>query len=109
MTEQSTQFDATVPAEFAGLRLDQALAQMMKLCNPEDVNVVYKFGRKLGSGAGGVVYHASHTRTGDKVAVKNIDLKNGDKKIHLLMEIQVMRELTHKNLVTFSDIFLNER
>lgn len=28
MTEQSTQFDATVPAEFAGLRLDQALAQM---------------------------------------------------------------------------------
>ena len=36
-------------------------------------------------------------KTGDKVAVKNIDLTNSGKKVHLLMEVQVMRELVHKN------------
>lgn len=48
-------------------------------------------------------------KTGEKTAIKNIDLNSGEKKIHLLMEIQVMRELVHKNLVAFTDIFLSER
>ena len=84
----------------------QALAQMMKLCNPLAIEQVYKFGRKLGSGAGGTVYQGTHNKTGEKVAVKTIDLLTNEKKVHLLMEIQVMRELTHRNLVTFTDIFL---
>ena len=29
--------------------------------------------------------------------------------MHLLMEIEVMRELTHKNLVNFGEIFLSEK
>ena len=79
---------------------------MMRLCNPLEITQVYKFGKKLGSGAGGTVYQGTHNKTGEKVAVKTIDLLTNEKKVHLLMEVQVMRELEHKNLVTFTDMFL---
>ena len=45
----------------------QALAEMMKLCNRAAIEDVYKFGRKLGSGAGGTVYQGVHNKTADKV------------------------------------------
>ena len=88
---------------------DQAMAEMRRLCNADPLEKVYDLGGKLGSGSGGTVYQATHRSTGDRAAVKNIDLTSGEKKVHLLMEVQVMRELRHKNLVAFTDIFLSQR
>ena len=39
-------------------------------------------------------------------AVKTIDISDHKRKDHLLMEIMVMRELTHPNLVNYVDLFL---
>lgn len=85
---------------------EEAFEEMKKLCNPNPLEMVYTKGKKLGSGSGGVVYHGVHNKTRDKVAIKSIDLNSGDKKVHLLMEVQVMRELVHPNLVSFLDIFV---
>ena len=59
----------------------QALAEMLKLCNTEHIESVYKFGKRLGAGAGGTVYLGTHLKTGELSAVKNIDLTSGEKKV----------------------------
>ena len=85
----------------------QALEEMRRLCNSRPIAEVYELGRKLGSGSGGTVVMGTLRGTGDKRAVKTIDLRGGEKKRHLLMEVLVMKELAHKNLVAFTDIFLS--
>ena len=54
---------------------------MLRMCNTETIDSVYKLGKKLGSGAGGTVYLGTHRRGGDMAAIKNIDLNAGDKKV----------------------------
>lgn len=85
----------------------QALEEMKRLCNPRSIGDVYNMGKKLGSGSGGTVFMGTHREKGDKRAVKTIDLRGGEKKRHLLMEVLVMKELTHRNLVAFMDIFVS--
>ena len=90
---------------------EQVMREMGKLTNSNEIQDVYKFGSKLGSGSGGVVYLGCvRDNTSKKVAIKQIDISNDkSKKFHLLMEVQVMRELKHKNLVAFADLFLTSR
>ncbi len=85
----------------------QALEEMKRLCNQKPIYEVYNMGKKLGSGSGGTVVLATDREDGQRRAVKTIDLRSGEKKRHLLMEVLVMKELTHKNLVAFKDIFLS--
>jgi len=87
----------------------QALDEMRRLCNAKPMEEVYSLGAKLGSGSGGTVLKATNKTNGDTRAIKTIDLAGGEKKRHLLMEVLVMRELKHKNLVGFTDIFLTPR
>merc|ERR1712130_532151 len=74
----------------------------------ESIKSVYSFHGELGAGAAGTVYRVKHKIEGGEFAVKSIDLEDHARKDHLLMEVQVMRKLVHKNLVNLKDVFLEK-
>ena len=86
--------------------------QLRQLCSegrPEDK---YEMGKELGAGAGGTVHLAISKETNEKVvinqqvAIKIIDMAKQPKKEMILMEIKVMKDLNHPNLVNFVEAFL---
>jgi len=85
---------------------EEVVTRLSKLCIPGLPWQKYKKEHKLGSGASGEVYLATCLKTGQKVAVKDINLDKQNKKYLILMEIQVMKELNHPNLVNFIEAFL---
>ena len=59
----------------------------------------------LGQGAVGQVTLAHHRTTAERVAVKDIDLKECDDLEDLiLLELQVMKDINHPNLVNFKEV-----
>ena len=66
----------------------------------------YKRDAELGAGAGGTVYLYFHKKNMQKVAIKHIDMTKQPKKDLIVMEIKVMKELQHKNLVNFIEAYL---
>ncbi|XP_023319671.1 serine/threonine-protein kinase PAK 2 isoform X2 [Eurytemora carolleeae] len=87
---------------------DAVLAELQDICQGFLPWETYDKDRLLGSGASGVVHLATHKETGEQVAVKDIDLSKQNKKDLILMEIRVMKELQHPNLVNFKEAFLVE-
>lgn len=62
-------------------------------------------GKRLGSGAFAVVYEGQHRVTGQKVAIKAIDMqavskKNEKSKENLRREINILKKASHPNIVT---------
>jgi len=91
-----------------GLSTAEILALMRELCLPGSPWDTYTYERELGTGAAGIVSLATHKASGEKVAVKDIDLNKQNKKDLILMEIKVMKELHHPNLVNFKEAYLVE-
>ena len=71
-----------------------------------DITDYYSFGRSLGSGAYGDVVEATDVRTDERRAVKMIQKGNNMKtREHLEREIQVMKTISHPNIVQTYQIF----
>merc|ERR1719391_410932 len=87
---------------------EDVLAQLTDICRGVLPWEDYQKGKLLGQGASGVVHLANHKETGEQVAIKDIDLTKQNKKDLILMEIRVMKELQHENLVNFKEAFLVE-
>ncbi|KAF7280358.1 p21 (RAC1) activated kinase 3 [Rhynchophorus ferrugineus] len=83
------------------------MAEIRKICNPGNPLDYYeKTLKDLGSGASGMVFAATNRRTGELVAIKDIDMSKQGKKDLLLSEIKIMKNFQHGNLVNFLDAFV---
>ena len=69
------------------------------LCSPGHPDEKYDRGTELGAGAAGTVFAATDKSSGNCVAVKIIDLQKQPRKEMILMELKVMKDLKHPNLV----------
>jgi len=87
---------------------EKVLSELQDICTNTPPWELYVKDKLLGSGASGVVHLATHKETGERVAIKDIDLAKQNKKDLILMEIRVMKELQHTNLVNFKEAFLVE-
>jgi len=84
------------------------MSELQDACTIASPWLAYTREGELGTGAAGIVSLATHKATGEKVAVKDIDLNKQSKKDLILMEIKVMKELHHPNLVNFKEAYLVE-
>jgi p21-activated kinase 1 len=96
------------PRVTRNLSEEQILSELQDSCSTVSPWEFYEKIGDLGAGAAGVVSLATHKQTGEKVAVKDIDLNKQTKKDLILMEIKVMKELHHPNLVNFKEAYLVE-
>lgn len=86
--------------------IDEFVDRLKTVVNPDDPTKLYKNFVKIGQGASGGVYTATHVGTGQVVAVKQMNLEKQPKKELIINEILVMKESRHKNIVNFQDSFL---
>jgi len=84
----------------------QIMAKIKESCNQNKLKTQYTLTGELGHGAMGIVYKAKNKTTGEEFACKTIDISNHERLDHLLMEVMVMKELNHPNLVNYVDLFL---
>lgn len=65
----------------------------------------YKLQRVVGKGSFAEVYRAAHRRTGARVAIKAIDCRRVDKRVHdgILQEREILRSIEHPNILRLLD------
>ena len=99
---------AQAPNLSGSIFLDEGKAMdgIKDLCKPGKPKDRYKTDIELGAGAGGTVCLATDKTTKARVAMKRIDMSKQDKKGMILMEIRVMKDLNHKNLINFLESYL---
>jgi len=85
---------------------EDVMTQMRRICNPNDPNRRFEKSKEVGSGASGTVYTALDKESGNRVAIKEIDVTKQPKKELILNEIKVMKGFNHKNLVNFLDAYV---
>lgn len=61
----------------------------------------WKLGHEIGKGSFGAVHIGLNEESGDLIAVKVLSLKNADQAEELYTEIELMRQLTHPNIVCY--------
>lgn len=61
----------------------------------------WKLGHEIGKGSFGKVHIGLNEDSGDLIAVKMLSLRNADAAEPLYKEIELMRQLTHPNIVSY--------
>ncbi|KAJ3314403.1 Protein kinase [Boothiomyces sp. JEL0838] len=84
----------------------QIMEKMRAVVSKGDIADFYTKLKKIGQGASGSVYIAKDNRTGEKVAIKQMDLAAQPRKELLVNEIYVMKDSNHPNIVNYRDSFL---
>ncbi|KAJ2506244.1 Protein kinase [Coemansia sp. RSA 2052] len=84
----------------------QIMSRMRTIVSREDPKILYSKVKKIGQGASGNVYMAKSIRTGELVAIKQMDLAKQPRKELLVNEILVMKESSHPNIVNYIESFL---
>ena len=87
---------------------EEVYEELRKICNKRTPEDVYKIGVELGSGVGGIIHLATSREKNEKVAIKIIDMDKQPKKEMVLMELKVMKDLSHPNLVNYIESYLIE-
>ena len=85
---------------------EEAMKGIRDLCTIGKPKDRYKADIELGAGAGGTVSLALDKQNKTRVALKKIDMSKQDKKGMILMEIRVMKDLKHKNLINYLESYL---
>lgn len=78
---------------------------LSELVSKENPLTLYKNMEKIGEGAAGEVFVATHIKTGRKVAVKKMDI-NGENMKLLITEIGIMKTSKHSNIVDYIDSYI---
>ncbi|SPO36788.1 probable p21-activated kinase [Pseudozyma flocculosa] len=84
----------------------QIMEKLRSVVSPDDPNLLYSKMKKVGQGASGSVFVAKTLATGQRVAIKTMDLSMQPRKELIVNEILVMKESQHPNIVNFLDSFL---
>ena len=82
------------------------MEMLRSVVSRDDPNLLYSKVKKIGQGASGSVYVAKALATGQRVAIKAMDLAHQPRKELIINEILVMKESQHPNIVNFLDAFL---
>lgn len=84
----------------------QIMEKLRSVVAPDDPNQLYSKIKKVGQGASGSVYVAKTLSTGQRVAIKTMDLSHQPRKELIVNEILVMKESQHPNIVNFLESYL---
>lgn len=84
----------------------QLIEKIKSIVNPQNPRPRFEFLKIIGEGASGKVFLANDRTNNTKVAIKTMDLKSQPKKELIIMEILIMKENKHPNLVNYIDSFL---
>ncbi|KAF9234542.1 Pkinase-domain-containing protein [Melanogaster broomeanus] len=84
----------------------QIMDKLRSVVSADDPKALYSKIRKVGQGASGHVYVAKTLATGEKVAIKEMDLSHQPRKELIVNEILVMKESQHPNIVNFLESYL---
>ncbi|CBQ71149.1 probable Cla4-p21-activated kinase [Sporisorium reilianum SRZ2] len=84
----------------------QIMEKLRSVVSQDDPNMLYSKIKKVGQGASGSVFVAKTLATGQRVAIKTMDLSQQPRKELIVNEILVMKESQHPNIVNFLNSFL---
>lgn len=95
--------DYTPPAHQA--LPDESNLTLADLISKENPTRLYSGMAKIGEGAAGEVFLATHNSTGNKVAIKKMEI-NGENMKLLVTEIGIMKTSVHDNIVHYYDSYI---
>jgi hypothetical protein len=79
--------------------------EFSKMCKTSNPRKKYEIKKQIGKGASGVVFIATDKDKSTDVAIKTINMKTQVSGKNIYEELCLVRELTHKNLISFVDSF----
>ncbi|GAB5590514.1 Protein kinase [Umbelopsis nana] len=84
----------------------EIMDKLKSIVSKEDPNLLYKRNKRVGQGASGSVYLATHLSTNKRVAIKQMEIATQARKDLIVNEIIIMKESRHPNIVNYLDSFL---